>query len=159
MLQSLAIHSDEIPRHNTPRNGTSCGYTTLPPPILNNCTDPIKKWIPNMTGDWAGIVEGTNRTHWERIEQCSDRVVITSAGVIHDFPHADGTLEHGVRNDVGGKTIPRCVPIPPVAGSFDGDCFKLRPLRIATLVTRCLNHSDGTLTLHWANEVVSMKRV
>ena len=38
------------------------------------------------------------RRHVERIEQCGDRVCITSSGIIHDM-RADGTAEHGV-NDV-----------------------------------------------------------
>ncbi|MDP5068782.1 MAG: hypothetical protein NWP35_04665, partial [Ilumatobacteraceae bacterium] len=33
--------------------------------------------------------------HVQRIEQVSDRVVITAGHVIHDFPHVDGTFENG----------------------------------------------------------------
>jgi hypothetical protein len=39
--------------------------------------------------------------HVERIEQCGNRVVVTSEGVIHDM-RVDGTLENGV-NDVAGR--------------------------------------------------------
>ncbi|MBJ21289.1 MAG: hypothetical protein CL933_17930 [Deltaproteobacteria bacterium] len=38
---------------------------------------------------WVGPVE--------RIEQCGDRTVVTSSGVIHDF-HTDGTLANGARD-------------------------------------------------------------
>ena len=35
--------------------------------------------------------------HIERIEQCGNRMVVTSAGLIHDF-RIDGTLKNGARD-------------------------------------------------------------
>ncbi len=35
--------------------------------------------------------------HTERIEQCGNRMVITTAGLIHDF-RVDGTLKNGARD-------------------------------------------------------------
>jgi hypothetical protein len=47
-----------------------------------------------MRGLWMAY-EGQDG-HIERIESCGDRIVITSAGIIHDF-HADGSLKNGSR--------------------------------------------------------------
>jgi hypothetical protein len=60
-------------------------------------------------------------THVERIEQCGDRGLVTSSGVIHDR-RADGTVEHGV-NDVaaaGGRPI-------SVVCTFEDGVHTLRP--------------------------------
>jgi hypothetical protein len=54
-------------------------------------------------------------SHLERIEQCGDRVVITSAPIIHDM-RADGTIEHGV-NDVAAVHF---APIQVAAVFCDG---------------------------------------
>jgi hypothetical protein len=71
--------------------------------------------------------------HVERIEQCGDRVVVTSSGVIHDM-RADGTVEHGVHDvaAVGGQEI-------SVVCTFEDGVHTLRPVGIPGVeVTRRL---------------------
>ena len=50
-----------------------------------------------MRGLWQGVSGRVG--HLERIEQCGNRVVVTTYGLIHDF-RVDGTLRNGAR-DVG----------------------------------------------------------
>ena len=61
---------------------------------------------------------------------------------VHDFVHADGTLENGA-NDV--SRLPKCTPIR-AAGKWDGDCLRMMPMGLDDFlpVSRCLN-KDGTL--------------
>ena len=66
-------------------------------PILAECTEPLAEGVVDMRGLWHGVA-GRVR-HLERIEQCGNRVVVTTSGLIHDF-RVDGTLENGAR-DVG----------------------------------------------------------
>ncbi|MEY2405764.1 MAG: hypothetical protein QOG39_680, partial [Acidimicrobiaceae bacterium] len=72
--------------------------------------------------------------HVERIEQCGDRVCITSSGVIHDM-RADGTVERGV-NDVtaaGGQAI-------SVVCTYEDRVHVLRPVALPGIeVTRRLD--------------------
>ena len=85
--------ADEIPKAYTP----GCNYTRVPMPILAECTEPLADGVVDMRGLWHGV---TGRVgHLERIEQCGNRVVVTTSGLIHDF-RVDGTLENGAR-DVG----------------------------------------------------------
>jgi len=83
----------EIPKSYTP----GCGYTTIPMPILAECTEPLAEGVIDMRGLWLGVSGRVG--HLERIEQCGNRVVVTAYGIIHDF-RADGTLKNGAR-DVG----------------------------------------------------------
>ena len=48
-----------------------------------------------MRGLW--LAESGVIGHIERIEQCGNRMVVTSAGLIHDF-RIDGTLKNGTRD-------------------------------------------------------------
>src|SRR5207244_3819403 len=103
----------DIPVAHTPAGGYG---EEMPPPILGECDEPLAPGVPDLRGTWRVVAlewkSGTEpepnpiTSHVERIEQCGDRVCITSAGVIHDM-RADGTAEHGV-NDVaavGGDAI------------------------------------------------------
>jgi hypothetical protein len=58
--------------------------------------------------------------HLQRIEQCGDRVVVTSGGVVHDM-RADGTTERGVRD-----VTPNGDPITVVC-TFEDGVHVLRP--------------------------------
>ena len=72
-----------------------CGFSRMPMPILHNCREPIATGIPDMRGLW--LAESGFIGHIERIEQCGNRMVVTSAGLIHDF-RMDGTLKNGARD-------------------------------------------------------------
>src|SRR4051794_7318989 len=135
------MKADEIPVGRTPPGGYGAD---MPPPILRGCDEPLVPGAPDLRGTWQAVsVEWANgnvpdpdpvRDHVERIEQCGDRVCITSTGVIHDM-RADGTVEHGV-NDVaavGGRPI-------SVVCTFEAGVHVLRPVGLPGVeVTRQLD--------------------
>ena len=92
-LDGSGKSANEIPKSYTP----SCSYTTIPMPILAECTEPLAEGVVDMRGLWLGVSGRVG--HLERIEQCGNRVVVTAHGIIHDF-RVDGTLKNGAR-DVG----------------------------------------------------------
>jgi len=139
-----------IPVAHTPAGGWS---GEMPLPVLAGCTDAIAPGLPDLRGLWQAFaveVDGQpidDVRHVERIEQCGNRVVITSGGVIHDM-RADGTLENGV-NDVSGFDFQ---PIS-VAARFEDSVLVLRPNDAFVAVTR---HLEGDV-LVW--NLLPMKRV
>jgi hypothetical protein len=135
---------DQIPVAHTPVGGYGA---TMPPPLLAGCSDPLVAGAPDMRGTWkVTTVEWKNghapdpdpmAGHRQRIEQCADRVCITSGGVIHDM-RADGTAEHGV-NDVasaGGQDI-------SVVCTFEDGVHVLRPVGMPGIeVTRRIDGDE-----------------
>ena len=93
LLDGSGKLANDIPKAYTP----GCSYTTIPTPILAECTEPLAQGVVDMRGLWLGASGRVG--HLERIEQCGNRVVVTAYGIIHDF-RADGTLKNGAR-DVG----------------------------------------------------------
>ena len=166
------VKADEIPVANTPPGGWR---GDMPPPVLAGCTEPLHPDAPDLRGLWqVGRVERDGQVltdhrlneHVERIEQCGDRVVVTSEGVIHDM-RADGTLENGVNDVAGpgshsahprGRRLQRRTPGPsPLRGSGGQaaagnardrgwhDGLALRPVQgdDATSGQRVRNHRGG----------------
>lgn len=135
------MQADQIPVAHTPPGGYG---DTMPPPVLDGCTEPLAAGAPDMRGTWR-VVELTWKQgdgpehnpvadHVERIEQCGDRVVVTSSGVVHDM-RADGTVEHGVHDvaAVGGQEI-------TVVCTFENGVHTLRPVGMPDVeVTRRLD--------------------
>ena len=91
ILDGAGLSADEIPKAYTP----GCGFTRMPMPVLNECREPLSAGTPDLRGLW--IAETGLIGHIERIEQCGNRMVVTTAGVIHDF-RMDGTLKNGARD-------------------------------------------------------------
>lgn len=130
------MRADEIPVAHTPDGF----WTEMPPPVLDGCTEPLHPDAPDLRGTWravhverGGAAVGSDAPeleHVERIEQCGDRVVVTSSGIIHDM-RADGVLEHGV-HDVsaanGGEIH--------VTASFEDGRLVLRPEGLPVEVVR-----------------------
>jgi hypothetical protein len=152
---------DDIPVAHTPEGGWR---GAMPPPVLAGCTEPLAEGAPDLRGMWQALsVERAGvplpdhplMRHVERIEQASDRVVITSEPVIHDM-RADGTLDHGV-SDVAGANL---APIR-VAAVFNGRRLDLHPFGIdpgrPPLVTREI--VNGELVWNYAGVVVTMRRI
>lgn len=135
------MKADEIPVGHTPPGGYGA---EMPPPILERCDEPLVAGAPDLRGTWRTVaVEWMNGSapdpdpatdHVERIEQCGDRVCITSSGIIHDM-RADGTVENGV-NDVAavdGREI-------SVVCTFEEGVHMLRPVGMPGIeVTRRLD--------------------
>lgn len=118
----------EIPVAHTPPGGYG---DEMPPPVLAGCVDPLVDAAPDLRGTWkvvSAVVGGEVTTEHpiigsvQRVEQAGDRIVITSAGVIHDM-RCDGTLENGV-HDV--MQVDFETPIA-VAASYEDGVHVLRP--------------------------------
>lgn len=135
------MKADDIPVAYTPPGGYG---DEMPAPILSECTEALVDGAPDMRGLWRVVdVEWKNGNrpdpdpiadHVERIEQCGDRVCITTSGIIHDM-RADGTVEHGVHDvaAVGGHEI-------TVVCTFEEGVHTLRPVGLAGIeVTRRLD--------------------
>ncbi len=142
----LSLDSDDIPRKTSKptRLGSRCGLPNKPDMILKDCTEPLKEGVPDMRGNWTD----TNG-HSQVIEQCGDRFIVWNKApvpegsyVIHDFLHADGTIENGC-HDYKPFAFPHCIPIR-VAGTFEDNCYVMKAGNF-TGATRCLNN-NGTLT-------------
>lgn len=120
--------AEEIPKAFTP----GCGWQTWPMPVLADCTEPLADGVVDMRGLWRG--RNGDVDHVERIEQCGNRTVITSAGIIHDFV-TDGTLRNGARDVMGGG---RCWNIFAAVEWRDG-VMAFRPFGVPrTMVSRRL---------------------
>ncbi len=92
-LDGSGKFANDIPKAYTP----GCSYTSIPMPILAECTEPLAEGVVDMRGLWLGVSGRVG--HLERIEQCGNRVVVTAHGIIHDF-RTDGSLKNGAQ-DVG----------------------------------------------------------
>jgi hypothetical protein len=137
------MRADEIPVAHTPDGGYG---DTMPPPVLAGCTEPLVHGAPDMRGlwgvvsvKWAGDAPSPDPVadHVERIEQCGDRVCITSTGIVHDM-RADGTVEHGVHDvaATGGQAI-------TVVCTFEDAVHVLRPVGMPGVeVTRRLEGDE-----------------
>ena len=87
----------EIPKGNTP----GCGYDHFPLPVLQDCTEPLADGAADIRGLWQ-VVSG-KVGHIERVEQCGSRVVVTTAGLIHDSgPNSTGGFNS---NDTQGSVL------------------------------------------------------
>lgn len=90
-LDGSGSPADAIPKAFTP----ACGWARWPLPVLSACTEPLAEDATDLRGLWRST--DPKRAHVERIEQCGDRVVVTTAGIIHDF-RTDGSLANGSRD-------------------------------------------------------------
>jgi hypothetical protein len=136
----------------------------MPPPVLGTCDEPLAEDAPDLRGLWRAVrVESEGRvlaehplnSHVERIEQCGNRVVITSEPVIHDM-RADGTLANGV-DDVAAARLDQRIRVSAVfkEGRLELHPFGLEPGR-PPLVTRQI--VDGELVWNYGPFKVTMRR-
>ena len=139
--RSAGLSADDIPVAHTPP-----GYwTTMPAPILEDCTEPLVEGAVDMRGLWKVVESHANGEPSkmmlggvQRIEQCGNRVIVAGGGVTHDM-RCDGTYENGV-NDIGerssgGRQI-------SVAASFENGVHILRPKGMDITVERELVDGD-----------------
>jgi len=88
----------DIPKGNTP----GCSYEHFPLPILAECTEPLPTGAEDIRGLWIGV-KGGHIGHLERVEQCGERTVITTSGIIHDYgPNSTAGLN---TNDTEGSIL------------------------------------------------------
>jgi hypothetical protein len=138
------MQCNDIPVAHTPTGGYGDAF---PPPVLGGCTDPIVAGAPDLRGMWEVVhvdVGGAPATadhpawsHFERVEQCGDRLVVTAGGVVHDM-RCDGSVEGGV-HDVMERDY--ATPITVVATYEDG-VHTLRPVGLPIEVTRRRDGDD-----------------
>ena len=157
---SSGLTADEIPVAHTPPGGYG---EVMPPPILEGCTEPLVPTAPDLRGTWKTESLEVNGApaprdnglwqHVERIEQCGDRVVVTSTGVIHDM-RADGTVANGV-NDVSAITYK---PIQVVA-TFENFVHVLRPVGLAGVEVTRERDGDALVWHYGPDIVVRMTRI
>lgn len=97
-LDGTGLLASDIPKGNTP----GCAYDHFPLPILRDCSEPLPGDANDIRGLWRAI-SGARKGHVERVEQCGERVVVTAAGIIHDYgPNSSGGLN---TNDTEGRVL------------------------------------------------------
>jgi hypothetical protein len=155
------VNADDIPIAHTPDGGW---HGEMPPPVLAACTEPLASDAPDLRGLWrayrveregAVLADHPLNDHVERIEQCGNRVVVTSEPVIHDM-RVDGTLENGVNDVAAANFTPIRVAAVFQDGRLDLYPFGIDPAR-PPLVTRQL--VDGELVWVYAGTRVTMRKV
>lgn len=155
VLDGAGLTSKDIPKAYTPR-APACHYNEFPAPVLAHCSEPIANGFPDLRGLWLAYTGPVG--HVERIEQCGDRFVITTGGIIHDF-HADGTLANGSR-DVEGMHN-NCVNTWASMHVDDNAVLRFHPFELSsfTVVRRWLVGEE----LYWDypafDEPVRMRRI
>jgi len=98
VLDGSGKRAIDIPKGNTP----GCAYDHFPLPILAECTEPLPPAADDIRGLWHGV-SGGHVGHVERVEQCGSRVVVTAAGLVHDYgPNSTGGLN---TNDTEGSVL------------------------------------------------------
>jgi hypothetical protein len=98
VLDNSGRRAADIPKGNTP----GCAYDHFPLPILAACTEPLSPEADDIRGLWRGV-SGGHVGHVERVEQCGVRVVVTAAGIIHDYgPNSTGGFN---TNDTEGSVL------------------------------------------------------
>jgi len=145
--RTASLTADDIPVAITP-NTYARGMVA---PVLEGCDEPLVDGAVDMRGTWK-VVECTLNGKpsdrmigvVQRIEQCGDRVVISTSGITHDM-RCDGTYENGV-NDMGeqaagGRLI-------SVSAAFEDGVHILRPKGMPITVEREI--VDGDLIWRYA---------
>lgn len=135
---SSGLTADEIPVAHTPPGGYGDAY---PAPVLSDCTEPLVDGAPDLRGMWKAADVTINGEpappdhrgwrHFQRVEQCGDRIVITGNGVIHDM-RADGTVDNGVHDVLESDHETEIV----VVATYEDGVHVLRPVGIPGVEVR-----------------------
>jgi hypothetical protein len=126
----------DLPQGHTP----DCGYEKFPMPILAGCTEPLPEGATDLRGLWT-IKEGSlgRPGHFERIEQCGNRVVVTAAGVVHDLT-TDGELA-GASDDITPGPFGLCLRSSATTEWVDGR-LHFYALGLVHVVSRYMEDGD-----------------
>ncbi len=148
-LDGSGLTATQVPKAFTP----ACGWESFPMPVLAECTEPLAPDVVDMRGLW--LAETGVPGHVERIEQCGDRTVVTSTGIIHDF-HTDGTLANGSRD----IEPPRCMnTLVSIQFNSEG-VMEFSPFGLPfTIVTRRMDGDTLVWTYPAVEGDVRMKRL
>jgi hypothetical protein len=134
----------DVPTAHTPPGGYG---TTMPPPVLAGCTEPLPAGAPDLRGTWQVVdavaggapLPSDHRIwqHVERVEQAGNRVVVTGGGVVHDMV-VDGTFERGV-NDVMAADLTTAIS---VAAAYEDGALVLQPRDLPGVEVRRRREGD-----------------
>jgi hypothetical protein len=152
-LDGSGLAADDIPKAYTPHNTPGCGWPKFPMPILEGCTEPLAPDVTDMRGLWLAYtgLEG----HVERIEQCGNRTIVTSGGIIHDF-RTDGTLKNGSRD----VEPPSCINTYVSIDYDENGVMNFHPFGLPfTIVTRRMDDDELVWTYPAIEDEVRMKRI
>ena len=140
---AAVVMASDIPIAHTPPGGYGAAF---PQPVLATCTEPLVAGAPDLRGMWkteSAVRDGQPvppddavYQHFQRIEQCGDRLVVTAGGVIHDM-RCDGTEANGV-HDVAEFDFTTQIT---VVATYEAGVHVLRPVGIPVEVTRRLDGS------------------
>ena len=135
---STGLTADEIPVAHSPVGGYGDAF---PAAVLADCTEPLVDGAPDLRGMWKSADVTINGEpapadhrgwrHFQRVEQCGDRIVITGNGVIHDM-RADGTIENGVHDVLESDHETEIV----VVASYEDGVHVLRPVGLPGIEVR-----------------------
>ena len=154
VLDGSGLQAKDFPQGHTP----NCGYEVFPKPILAGCTEPLPEGATDMRGLWIATRSDGSQRHMERIEQCGDRYVVTSSGVVHDMT-TDGKLA-GASNDVRPLTLGSfnfCIRTSATT-EWVGDRLQFKAMGLVEVVNR---YMEGD-TLKWeypGRGTTSMERI
>jgi len=142
-VQLGAVLADDIPQYFTPKIDGVYSNQDFPLGLLSRCTEPLADGVPDLRGLYQSDSDLLS------VEQCGDRLQINSPEVLHDFPHADGTLENGL-DDVRGHCA--CQKDPDdsycrirISAEVVGNCFELKLNALTTTVKWC-KLNDGRVS-------------
>ncbi len=155
----------EIPRVNTPVMPAlyQGGY---PAHFYTDCTTPIGNGIPDLRGDWQEATVTINGVeipaqadlHDERIEQCGDRILVVSKGLLHEAFLDNNSMYNGV-NDINTQGQ----PIHSTA-RFEGDALVLTPILppnlppLPDVIRELIQDDDGNDVLQFFNPLIESTR-
>lgn len=82
-------------------------------PILAQCTEPLADGAKDMRGLWVSTDGDGRRGHVERVEQCGNRYVVTSSGLVHVVSrYMDGDQLKWDYPSFGTTTMDRICKLP-----------------------------------------------
>ena len=154
VLDGSGLRAAEVPQGHTP----DCGWEKFPQPTLRDCKEPLSDDTVDLRGLWQQA-EGGRVGHIERIEQCGNRVVVTSSGVIHDLT-TDGKLS-GASDDVRGLRLgplDLCIRTSATTEWHDGE-LKFFAFGGPHVVSRYLNEAGDLMWKYPGIGTTRMKRI
>ena len=149
-LDGSGLMANDIPRAYTP----GCGYTQYPQPILRGCTEPLPEGAQDIRGLWQSV-DPKLPDHVERVEQCGDRVVVTTAGIIHDHTSTKSSFDVQPR-DIGPWTF--CMRTSHATTVWKNNKLHFKAFGGPTVVKRYIE--DGVYKWEYPNlGTIKMKRI
>ena len=163
-----------MPRVHTPAQPLGYG-SEYPDHFYTDCTTPIESGIPDFQGDWveSSVTIGgitidppvNGNVYSERIEQCGNRLLIASQGVLNEIFLNEEDLFFGLNDySAQGNEI-------HATGRVEGNEFRISPVLPANFtggpipdITRELLTDDyGSQVLRFVNilndRIIYMKKV